>query len=316
MSSQKINGMAFEWAMGCALSKQTGALIIENDYSKTAKNAFESGITDSRRTSFVKAAEVSVKHILEKEEISFSEKFDGHVSFNTDAAGQEGDVRDVILKAGNRSIGISCKSNHEALKHSRLSGVLDFVSKWGLDENGCSQAYWDSIRPLFNELRAISDESAGSALWADLEHKAERFYWPLLDAWADEITRLCSISDEKSASVCKEMISYLIGRNDFYKVICHGAHTVNLHAYNFNGTLATRKTKYPSTINTINKKNGGVYSKTIVFNHGYSINFRIHNASSRVEPSLKFDITAMGLPVNEVYQQTFEFKKPSKRNRA
>ena len=87
-----------------------------------------------------------------------------------------------------------------------------------------------------------------------------------------------------------------------------GAHTVYLQAYNFNGTLSTRRTKYPDAINTINKKNGGVYSKTIVFNHGYSINFRIHNASSRVEPSLKFDITAMGLPVNEVYQQTFEFR--------
>ncbi len=308
MSSQKVNGMAFEWAMGYELSRQTGAPIIENAYSNIPKNAFENGITNSRRASFTRAAEVSVKHILEKEQISLSEKFDGHVSFNTDAAGQKGDVRDVILKAGNRSIGISCKSNHEALKHSRLSGVLDFVKKWGLDASGCSQAYWEKVRPLFNELKVIKKESGGSALWADLEHKPERFYWPLLDAWADEINRLCSISDEKSSSVCKEMISYLIGRNDFYKVICHGAHTVHIQAYNFSGTLATRKTKYPSSVNAINKKNGGVYSKTIVFNHGYSITFRIHNASSRVEPSLKFDITAMGLPVNEVYQQTFEFR--------
>lgn len=129
-----------------------------------------------------------------------------------------------------------------------------------------------------------------------------------MDAWAKEIKRLCSISEDKSALVCREMISYLIGRNDFYKVICHGAKSVYLQAYNFNGTLATRRTKYPTSITAINNKNGGVYSKTIVFNHGYSINFRIHNASSRVEPSLKFDITAMGLPVNEVYQQTFEFR--------
>jgi len=308
MSSQKENGMAFEWAMGCSLSRQTGAPIIENAYSYIPKNAFQNGITDTRRASFVRAAEVSIKHILEKEEVSYSEKFDGNVSFNTDAAGQKGDVRDVLLKVGDRIIGVSCKSNHEALKHSRLSGVLDFVKSWGLDQNGCSQVYWDSVRPLFNELKDIRKDSDSSALWSTLEHKAERFYWPLLDAWADEIKRLCSISDEKSAFVCKEMISYLIGRNDFYKVICHGTHTVHIQAYNFNGTLATRKTKYPSSINAINKKNGGIFSKTIVFNHGYSINFRIHNASRRVEPSLKFDITAMGLPVNEVYQQTFEFR--------
>lgn len=53
-------------------------------------------------------------------------------------------------------------------------------------------------------------------------------------------------------------------------------------------------------------KNGGQYSKTIVFNRGYSINFRIHNSESKVTPSLKFDITAIGLPANEIYQQTFD----------
>jgi len=56
----------------------------------------------------------------------------------------------------------------------------------------------------------------------------------------------------------------------------------------------------------VNNKNGGQYSKTVVFNHGYSINFRIHNASSRVEASLKFDIKAIGLPTSEVYQQTID----------
>ena len=307
MASQKDNGMAFEWAIGSELARQTGAPIIKNAFSDVPKNAFETGITDSRRSSFIRAAEVAVQHILEKEQISHSDNFNGQIFFNSDAAGQSGDVRDVLLKTDNRIIGISCKSNHEALKHSRLSGVLDFVKSWGLDPNGCSKEYWDKVRPLFNELRSIRSESNANALWAELKEKPERFYWPLLDAWANEINRLCTISDQKSAEVCKEMIAYLIGRNDFYKVICHGAHTVHLQSYNFNGTLATRKTKYPDTINAINNKNGGVYSKTIVFNHGYSINFRIHNASSRVEPSLKFDITAMGLPVNEVYQQTFEF---------
>ena len=177
-----------------------------------------------------------------------------------------------------------------------------------MDPGGCSQVYWDLVKPIFAELNSIRQESGATALWSQLDNKPERFYWPLLDAWSDEIIRLCSVSDEQSAAVCKELISYLIGRNDFYKVMCHGVNSVNIQAYNFHGTLATRKTKYPDTINVINRKNGGVYSKTIVFNHGFSINFRIHNASSRVEPSLKFDITAMGLPVNEVYQQTFEFR--------
>ena len=308
MASQKENGMGFEWAIGLELSNQSGAPIINSAYSRGPQLAFEHKISTTRKQAFMRAAQVAIEHILEKEQITHSEQMAGEIIFNSDAAGQSGDVRDVLLRTGKKVIGVSCKSNHEALKHPRLSGTLDFVQSWGLDPHGCSPDYWRAVKPIFAELSSIRQESGATILWAQLENKPERFYWPLLDAWADEITRLCSVSDEQSAVVCKEMISYLIGRNDFYKVICHGANSVNIQAYNFNDTLATRKTKYPSSINVINKKNGGVYSKTIVFNHGFSINFRIHNASSRVEPSLKFDITAMGLPVNEVYQQTFEFR--------
>ncbi len=32
------------------------------------------------------------------------------------------------------------------------------------------------------------------------------------------------------------------------------------------------------------------------FNHGWQISFRIHNASSRVESSLKFDVQFIGMP--------------------
>jgi hypothetical protein len=141
----------------------------------------------------------------------------------------------------------------------------------------------------------------------DIADKSNEYYWPVLDAWADEVKRLCNQETEKQAEVCKSMISYLIGKHDFYKVICDGPRSVALQGFNLNNTLATKRTKYPNSINAINNKNGGQYSKTVVFNHGYSINFRIHSASSKVESSLKFDVKAIGLPVNEVYQQTFDF---------
>lgn len=188
-----------------------------------------------------------------------------------------------------------------------MSDNLDFVKSWGLDHAGCSDVYWDVIKPIFEELRKIRRDSGRKALWAKVDDKPERFYWPILDAWSDEIKRICDVSDSKAQFVCKEMIAYLIGRNDFYKIICRGSASADIQAFNFNGSLATTKTKFPTFINAINNKNGGVFSKTIVFNRGYSINFRIHNASSRVEPSLKFDIKAIGLPVNEIYQHTFDF---------
>ena len=53
MSSQKDNGMAFEWAIGAELARQTGSSIIENAFSNVPKNSFEAVIADSRRYSFI-----------------------------------------------------------------------------------------------------------------------------------------------------------------------------------------------------------------------------------------------------------------------
>lgn len=305
MSTQTDNGRAFEWAVGAALAEQTGFKIEENSFSINAQAAY-SGISVGKQNTFTSGARVAVEHILNKERTFLLSGNNGKIKFNSDKAGVAGDVRDVLLILNGKSLGISCKNNHEALKHSRLSGTVDFVKKWGIDPEGCSADYWVEARPLFNELRKIKVDSNGTFLWSDIDEKPKRFYWPILDAWADELKRISQKSSIKQAALCKGIISYLVGNHDFYKVICEGSTSVQIQAWNFNSTLATKRTKYPDCINAINNKNGGQYSKTIVFNHGYSINFRIHSASSRVEPSLKFDINAIGLPTSEVYQQTLD----------
>jgi len=303
--TQADNGRAFEWAVGYSLQRQTGATIIPSSFSKTAESSYDK-MNKKMKNSFIKAADIAISHILEKEKAHITSSTDKKIEFNTDSAGKHGDVRDILLHVGGKVLGISCKNNHQALKHSRLSGARDFIKAWGIDASGCSVDYWAKIKPLFAKLTKLRKDSNGTMLWEELTDKANEYYWPLLDAWAEEIQSLCDQSTQKQAEVCKSIISYLVGKHDFYKVICEGQKRVSIQGFNFNNTLATRKTKYPDSINAINSKNGGQYSKTIVFNHGYSINFRIHNASSRVESSLKFDINAIGLPVNEIYQQTFD----------
>jgi len=298
-------GRAFEWAVGCSMSEKTSAPIIVNSFSKIAESAYGK-MDEKTKNSFIKAADIAIGHILEKENSLLASSTDRSIEFNTDSAGKHGDVRDVLLHVGGKVLGISCKHNHEALKHSRLSGTRNFIKAWGIDTNGCSADYWGKVKPLFAKLTKLRKDSNRTMRWDAIEDKANEYYWPVLDAWADEIKNLCEQSDEKQAEVCKAIISYLVGKHDFYKVICEGKKRVSIQGFNFNNTLATRKTRYPDNINTINSKNGGQFSKTIAFNHGYSINFRIHNASSRVESSLKFDINAIGLPVNEVYLQTFD----------
>lgn len=298
-------GRAFEWAMGTSISQKTGATIIESQFSKNAEIS-HGKMTEKTKNTFSIAASIAIDHIFIKEAVTLNSSPNKSIQFNADSAGKKGDVRDVILHIGEKNIGISCKHNHEALKHSRLSGRANFIKTWGIDEAGCSETYWGKVKPLFARLTALRKESKGLMLWDELDDKAESYYWPVLDAWASDIQVLCDQSEEKQEVVCRAIISYLVGKFDFYKVICEGQKRVSIQGFNFNKTLATKKTKYPTCINAINNKNGGQYSKTVVFNHGYSINFRIHSASSKIESSLKFDIKAIGLPVNEIYQQTFD----------
>ncbi len=302
MSKQTDNGRAFEWAIGLALQAQTGFKLKPNESSKNAEKAFVAA-SAKKQTSFENAGKMAVEHILKKESFSDEKEQDGHIEFNADKAGIAGDVRDVLLIAGKRTIGISCKNNHEAMKHSRLSATVDFVKTWGVRSSGCSENYWNAVKPIFEKLKKIKEESNGQCLWRSLDRKAEDFYWPLLDAWEKEL-----LEQKKSneGGLCRAIVAYLVGQHDFYKVIFERSARVYIQAWNFNKTLGTKQTKYPDTLVAINNKNGGQYSKTVVFNHGYSINFRIHNASSRVEASLKFDIKAIGLPTSEVYQQTID----------
>ncbi len=304
-----LNGKAFEWAVGLSLTQRIGAVVVMDAQAQNVQTHYER-MTPQKQAELLNAANVAMESILRKES-TFVQRANAAnpatIFFNTDAAGQQGDVRDVILQIGNRSLGISCKYNHKALKHSRLSGVNDFINVWGLDVGGCSQEYWDRVIPLFDELQTIKDNSNGADLWRDMEDKDTRYYWPILDAWAEEVNRVCGQDDQNSAEACRAMIAYLVGVHDFYKVMYESRKgNVHIHGFNFNNTLDGSRTQYPNYINSINNRNGGQYSKTITFNRGYSINFRIHSASTSVEPSLKFDINAIGLPVNGIYQQTLD----------
>jgi hypothetical protein len=300
-ASQSTNGKAFEWAVALAVHHHTNFEIIINSSAEKAKISFNE-VSEKKRAIFSRNARVAVKHILEKESARL--KTTGHIEISGDKLGQEGDVRDVIIKSGKDEIGLSCKTNHEALKHSRLSGSIDFVKKWNLSEQGCSQEYWTKIEPLFGALKKIKVESSGKALWVDLPDHHTNYYWPILDAFSAEIERLKGNNADTEKKLCHHLLLYLIGSHDFYKIISRDK-KIEILAFNFQGTLTSEKTKLPESIVSIDKKNGGSYSKTIRFTRGYTINFRIHNASSRVEPSLKFDINAVGTP-EKIYKHVIE----------
>lgn len=300
--SQVRNGKAFEWAVACALQNITAYEIINNTHSIKPRDYF-SAFTHSEQQSFHKTAERAIEHIVKKEVDFFSSKT-GTIGFQSDSVGQSGDVRDLIVSNGSKEIGISCKNNHSDLKHSRLSDVLDFVKEWGLNENGCSKLYWDEVHNAFSDVKQIVANNV-NAMWRDVPNK-EQIYWKVLDAWASEIMRCYGGTQAQHELLCKRLINYLFGTHDFYKVIKREGSAVDIQCINFRKKLTRPYAKYPTHIRAIDNLNGSQYSKTIAFNNGFSINFRIHNADKELNKSLKFAIKALSLPSEQFYQQRLD----------
>jgi hypothetical protein len=313
-------GKAFEYA--CVISLCEGlkghqeVTIEESPQLSSARSDFQS-VDDEMKNALVKAADAAVRVIRRLEpqlwEPNGNEPL--YLSIQPDAAGIRGDVRDVlcIRKQNGWEIGLSCKHNHHAVKHSRLSATIDFGKEW-LDEP-CSDDYFGKVVPLFNELKEYRDNSkvAGKPmLWEELDDKAERYYIPILKAFVEELKRIAA---EGGKNIPEALIRYLLGRYDFYKVITDDKNrTTRVEAINIGGTLNAQSgysksiakvplLKMPSTFYHIDFKNGSNNTIEVVCDEGWQISMRIHNASSRVEPSLKFDVQLVSFP-SSVYTQT------------
>ncbi|HBI62499.1 MAG TPA: HaeIII family restriction endonuclease [Lachnospiraceae bacterium] len=316
---QTKNGKAFEYACVVALYKSLNSnqqvTIADSAQVETAKKLYDS-ISEGMKQSLDAAAYAAVRVIFQLEPQLWNACGNDplYLSLQADAAGIKGDVRDVlcIRKQNGWEIGLSCKHNHHAVKHSRLSDTIDFGKEWlGIP---CSKGYFGKVVPLFLELREMRDrskEEGSPALWNDVEEKAERYYIPVLQAFIDELKRM---DKENPRQVPELLIHYLLGKNDFYKVITNDKNrTTRVEAVNIMGTLnrvaGEAKSiakipvlKMPSQFYHIDFKESSNNTIEVVCDEGWQISMRLHNASSKVEPSLKFDVNLVSLP-SSVYTQ-------------
>ena len=166
----------------------------------------------------------------------------------------------------------------------------------------CSQAYWDEIAPVFEY---IEECVAKKMTWDDLgKDKREKVYVPLLQAFRREMLSLAT----KDEAVPALLVQYLIGNCPFYKIIKDDAHNlVVVKAFNINGELnktvngvkaryTTPKINLPSRIVEFEMKKDSDTTLNMILDGGWEISFRLHNASTDVERSLKFDIKLLGNP--------------------
>lgn len=285
--SQVISGRAFEYGIALSFSEHLNAAILDNPQIRLAISSFEL-CPDKEQDKIIRAA---------KEISAFLIEFDNRlvetqctISLQSDRTGQKGDVRDILIHNNilNEDIGISAKNRHFAVKHSRLSDKIDFGKEWfGVN---CSKTYFGKVVPIFNDLRLKQHEGLQ---WKNITNKKQIYYDPILEAFQEEMLELFS---NNTNVVAEGLLRYLLGRYDFYKVIKENGN-VSAISFNLNNTLKWgSRLPLPTRIIEISRKPTSKTTLIMTFDNGWQLSFRIHNASTLVEPSLKFDINIIGLP--------------------
>lgn len=318
ISLQTINGKAFEYALLNEFLERlkivTSVSVVENEPFKIAEKCFLS-FDEKEQGHYTLVASFAVNFLLDIEP-RLSNRIDNtdvlQLEIVSDKAGQTGDVRDVlaIRSLQKWEIGISAKNNHRAVKHSRLSNDIDFGLKWL--NVPCSANYFNEIKPVFDNLAGLRTASKSTQKWDTLGDYHTSIYVPVLDAFKKELLLLDS---ENPGIIAERLIEYLIGRQDFYKVI-KGKNKVEIQAYNLHGTLnlpfenikakaKIQKLKLPSRLIEVVYQENSKTTLLVTLNEGWQISFRIHNASSRIEPSLKFDINLVSAPHSLFSNQLF-----------
>ena len=319
MSDKSNNqGRAFEYicliTLEKEISKYRNAKIISNssfDAALVAWNAIDKPI----QSNLIISAESVIKTIFDLEPMITEKDSDTvELLIQPDIMGEVGDVRDIVAIRKNKEweIGFSVKHNHFAVKHSRLANTLDFVERWY--DKKCSEQYWNDVKPIFNYL---SEEKEKGIKWRDLPDKDLDVYVPLLNAFVDEIKR----TYKEYSELPKRMVEYLLGAFDFYKIISiDNENLTQIQTFNMRGTLNKKSNKdepkvkiplvnLPTRLVNIEIKPGSANKVELYLDNGWQFSFRIHNASTVVEPSLKFDIQIEGMPTSIISINCFWYKK-------
>ena len=308
-SKQMTTGKSFEYALLVQfeekLKDKTNLEVIKNSSFKIAKCCFEN-VSSTEQSEYLLSASFAVNFFMDIEpRLSNDIGKDDILQLEilSDQHGKSGDVRDVlaIRLLQKWEIGVSAKNNHHAVKHSRLSANIDFGEKWlGIKT---SKEYFNTVKPIFKNLAKIRKESGAKKKWSELGDYHLTIYIPILKAFIKELKNLYK---KDSIKVSSNLVAYLVGNKDFYKVI-KSKNNVEIQAYNINGTLnlpfksiepkyKTPQVPLPTKIIDINFKEDSNTTVIITMDNDWILSFRIHNASSRVESSLKFDINLLKSP--------------------
>lgn len=300
-----ITGKAFEAAVLLEIQRQRELLGLDTDiqYDEATNNAFDAlnQTRDSKKNpydDYVKAAYASVEMLCRLEPLIKLTRH-GILRVQPDSAGKSGDVRDVIFadSSSKMVVGMSCKNNHADLKHQRISEKIDIGQQWF--GNPSSDFYWSDIKDVWSEADRLRSEYH---FWTSVPNELPRtrLIKGAIDAVGDEIERQMSIDGGPA-----RFAEFLVGKHDFYKLIkSDQKNIVIIQAYNLSGALGKKcagtESLMRSTVSLPSEMRHLTYVGDkhihLCMDGGWQFGLRLHTASSKIEPSLKFASSALGLP--------------------
>ncbi len=215
------------------------------------------------------------------------------------------------MRGENWEIGLSCKHNHDAVKHQRISPTIDFGDQWLGEALG--SADFLELKRIFDQIDM--DREAGHVNWNQVQNKDQRYYIPSLQLIIEKIQ-----SHPDQRLLAKHLLSYLIGNQDFYKVIVRKGDNVantalQIQGFNFNRTLnqpsldgtnpstKVAQLSLPQRVIKVGLKPESLNTLEIFFDGGWQISMRVHNATTKLEKSLKMDVRLDGMPP-QLFSQT------------
>ncbi len=305
-ATQVERGKALEFAMIKNLElrlSQNQEVFLERNNELQVAERFYNNISNSLALKMQRATRTAVECLLrfEPQLLYPGANIPLRLRIQSDARGRSGDVRDIVTirDQNNWEIGISCKHNNRAVKHSRLSRRNNFGLKWF--GYSCSDQYFSDIEPVFLRLRELA---RAHVLWEEIPDKHEHIYRPILVAFISELSRISAVYSDTPS----KLLQYLIGRNDFYKMITKDSEeTTTIQAFNMSGSLnrsaenINAQTRVallplPTRFLEIDFKENSNTTIIVSCDRGWSVSMRIHNGSGAVEASVKFDVNLIGVP--------------------
>ncbi|MDD4980784.1 MAG: HaeIII family restriction endonuclease [Candidatus Omnitrophica bacterium] len=205
------------------------------------------------------------------------------VDKNTDESGKKGDVTDISIVFGDKTINLSVKHNHSALKHQRppTTAIWCGYNKKSKEDLEFRKAYNDIVdRFLFDSKVAMPlARNFRDLVTITGDYIKDNLYYPVCKVITEAINKLCV-----DRSHAQYLFNFLVGSTGFYKVI-------DL----VDKVLILDFTKMPKAESVQAALEGKSYIY-LTFSNGWKLSMRLHTAASKLGKSLKFDTQAIELP--------------------